>query len=273
MMMITMMRTLLFLLIVNLFSVTTAMADEVRATLLKAADTEAGGEYTRSRFLAMVKKPFDANDPRKKALIIGDSHAQDFLNGILENAYLGNYQLSTRYIPFRCQTFLSDKGEQHIEPKDTALCAESDKLAQARKQIAEADLIILSSRWKEWAADLLPETIRNLALRPDQQLVVIGKKAFGKINVRQYLRMPVDQLRELTNPLDLADVALNRKMQSMLGKDVFVDQQQLICGNTQSCRLFTDDLKLISYDGGHLTPAGARFVGKKIFQGSFLSQL
>lgn len=270
--MVTDMRYLLLFFVMLVSLPVMANADPVRDSLLRAADTEASGEYTRSRFLAMMKKPF-ANDRRKKALIIGDSHAQDFLNSVLENAYLQNYQISTRYIPFRCQTFLSDKGQRHIQPKDTALCAKSDNLEQAKSQIAQADVIILASRWQEWAADLLPETIRNMGLRPNQRLAVIGKKAFGKVNVRQYLRMPPNQLRDLSNPLDPADIALNRKMEQMLGSHVFVDQQRLICGSGNTCRLFTDDLQLISYDGGHLTPAGARFAGQRIFKGSFLGGL
>ncbi len=240
--------------------------------MLQAADTTASGEYTRQRFLAIQKTPFDKADARKKALIIGDSHAQDFLNGVLENGYLANYQIRTRYIPTRCQLFLSAKGDAFIEPKDAALCAESDNLQQAQTQIAEADLVILSSRWKEWAATLLPETIQNLALRPAQHLVVIGAKDFGKLSVRSYLKMSDDELRALRNKPDPVPATVNALLRKAVGDAIFVDPQQLLCADG-TCRLFTDDLKLISYDGGHLTPDGAKYVGKLLFAVSVLGKL
>lgn len=246
----------------------------MRDGLLQAADTEASGQYTRERFLALQKRPFDPADSRKKALIIGDSHAQDFLNGVLENGYLANYQIRTRYIPFRCQVFLSEQGTQYIKPRDKALCDGSDNLEQAKAQIIEADLVILSSLWEEWAAKLLPETIRNLDLRPNQKLVVIGRKEFGKIAVRKYLAMPEAELHTVANKVSPSTRAINEIIRQGVGSNgVFVDQHRLICGTGPACRLFTDDLQLISYDGGHLTKAGAKYVGRLLFEGSILGKL
>lgn len=262
------------LVIVGVGGIAPVQADAVRSGLLQAADTDASGQYTRERFLALQKKPFDPADSRKKALIIGDSHAQDFLNGVLENSYLANYQIRTRYIPFRCQVFLSEQGEQYIKPKDKALCAGSDKLELAKAQLAEADLVILSSLWEEWAAQLLPETIRNLDLRSNQQLVVIGRKEFGKIAVRKYLAMSEDELHTVANKVNPSTRTINGILRQGLGSNgAFVDQHRLICGAGPTCRLFTDDLQLISYDGGHLTKAGAQYVGRLLFEGSILGKL
>lgn len=250
-----------------------AQAGTVKEGLLAAANTEVSGQYTRERFLALHKQPFDAGDSRPKLLIIGDSHAQDFLNSVLENGYLANYQIRTRYIPFRCQVFLSDEGKRHIKPKDQALCDVSDNLERAKAQIAAADLIILSSLWEEWAAKLLPETIRNIDLRPDQRLVVIGRKEFGKITVRKYLAMPENALSSVANKVNDSTRVINEIIRQGVGDTVFVDQHKLICGTGPTCRLFTDDLQLISFDGGHLTQAGAKYVGKLLFEGSLLGKL
>ncbi len=94
-----------------------------RTELLQAADIKASGEYVRKRFLQLMKKPFDQAD-KKKALIIGDSHAQDFLNSILENNSLSGHQISTRYIPVRCQVYLGDYASQYIAAKDKSFCAQ-----------------------------------------------------------------------------------------------------------------------------------------------------
>lgn len=264
--------TMALLMGLSLTGLATALADDARDALLTAADTEAGGEYTRQRFVAVQKKPFDVVDSRKKLLLIGDSHAQDFLNSMLENAYLADYQIRTRHIPTSCQIVLGDATGEFIQPKDAALCADSDNLTQAKAQITEADVVILSSRWKEWAAKLLPDTIKQLELRPDQRLLVIGGKDFGRLSLRNYLKMSDDELLALRNKPDPVPASINRLLRDALGDEVFVDPQRLLCGEG-ACRLFTDELKLISYDGGHLTPEGAKYVGKLLFEGSVLGQL
>jgi len=263
---------LLIGILVSLLS-STSIADTNRAELLKIADTKKSGEYVRKRFLEKIKKPFNATS-KKKALIIGDSHAQDFFNIVLENGYLQNYQISTRYIPTRCQIYLGENRARHIKPKDKVLCSKSDNLSQAKKQITEADLIILAASWKEWTVKELPQTIDNLGLRSQQKLLIIGRKNFGKISIRHYLRLPEDKLRGLRNQVDTHQNKINGIMNKTLDKSQFVDIHGLICGTSStSCPVFTNDLKLISFDGGHLTKDGAQYVGKILFQTPLLKNL
>lgn len=248
-------------------------ASQTHTDLLKTADTKASGKYVRTRFLEIMKKPFDSGD-KKKALIIGDSHAQDFLNGVLENNYLRNYQIRTRYIPTRCQLYLGENMAQYIQPKDKILCSKSDNLSQAKKQIDEADLIVLAASWKEWSAKKLPQTINNLALSSQQKLLIIGRKNFGKISIRHYLRLPEEKLRNLRNQVDAHQNKINGIMSKTLDKSQFVDIHGLICGTlSTSCPVFTDDLKLISFDGDHLTRSGAQYIGKILFQTPLLKNL
>lgn len=249
-----------------------ASANGFRAELLKAANSKTSGKYVNTRFLKIMKKPFNQAD-KKKALIIGDSHAQDFLNTVLENGYLKDYQISTRYISSRCQIVKGQNAKQFIAAKDKAYCNESDNLTKAQEQIAEADLIILAQNWKEWAAKMLPQTIKNLGLKPQQKLIVIGRKSFGKISVRNYLRMPEDKLRALRNKVDAHQVTINDVMKQTLSDAIFVNQQKLVCGTPESCPVFTKDLRLISFDGGHYTKEGALYVGKLLFAGSSLGKL
>ncbi len=250
----------------------TASANTLRDQLLKAADPKISGEYVRNRFLKLMKKPFNQT-AKKKALIIGDSHAQDFLNSVLENNYLSDYQISTRYIPTRCQVFLGEKGAQLIDSKDKIFCAKSDSLLQAKKQIADADLIILAANWKEWSAKELPQTIERLSLRSEQKLFVIGRKSFGKVSIRKYLRLSKEKLLTLRNKADAKQNKISNIMSKTINKAILVEQQQLVCGSSATCPVFTKDLELISFDGGHLTKAGARYIGKVLFQGSELGSL
>ena len=243
-----------------------------RAELLKAADIKASGEYVRKRFLQLMKKPFDQAD-KKKALIIGDSHGQDFLNAIIEGNYLSGYQISTRYIPVRCQISFANNAAQYIAAKDKSFCAKSDSLTQAKKQITEADLIILVANWKDWSAKQLPQTIAKLGLNPTQKLLVIGRKSFGKISIRKYLRMSDEKLAGLRNQPESQHMDINELMKQTLDKEVFVNLHQQVCGASNDCPVFTPDLKLISFDGGHLTKDGAKYIGKILFQSTVLGKL
>ena len=253
--------------------VSSASASQFQKDLLQAADIKKSGKYVRESFLEIMKKPFDSKG-RRNALIIGDSHAQDFLNGVLENNYLKDYQISTRYIPAHCQIYLGENASQFIEHKDKALCKKSDSLLQAKKQISEADLIILVANWKEWAAKKLPQTVNNLELSSQQKLFVIGRKNFGKISIRNYLRLPEEELRNLRNKVDGQQDKINNLMRKNLDKNVFVDLHGLVCGSSSAnCPVFTNDLKLISFDGGHLTKDGAQYVGQALFKGSLLGSL
>ncbi len=249
-----------------------AAADVNHKELLKAADIKASGKYVRTRFLEVMKKPFD-QVAKKKALIIGDSHAQDFLNGILENGYLQDYQISTRYIPVRCQIVLSDDAVKYIKAKDKSFCANADSLSKAKNQIADADLIILVANWQKWSAKQLPQTINNLALTPTQKLFVVGRKSFGKVSIRDYLRLSGEELIKLRNKTDDQQLKIDEIMSKSLSNAVFINHHQLICGKSEDCPVFTKDFKLISFDGGHLTKDGARYVGKVLFKNSPLGSL
>ncbi len=247
---------------------------------LLAIPVQDPGEYVRARFLERMKQPFKA-DNRKKALIIGDSHAQDFYNGILENAYLSNYQISTRYIPTRCQIFLGITINSSsppalpsaIKPEDRALCIKSDNLYKARKQLAQADLIILAASWRKWSAKSLPQTIQNLHLDPGQTLFVIGRKSFHKAALKDYQHLSPSQRLTLRNPVDEHQMEINQLLQNSIPDKNFIDIHKLTCGNTDTCPVFTDRLKQISFDGGHFSRDGARYITKSLFEHSQLGKL
>lgn len=268
-----MIKTLLILLLLISISLPVAHAKINREAMLKAADTKSSGEYVRTRFLKVLKRPFDKTDTRKKLLLVGDSHAQDFYNALLEAKKLQNYQISTRYIPFRCQITLSRDANEHRAAKDIEFCKGVDDLQKAKAQLAEADVIILVANWKKWAAEDLPNTIEQLDIAEHQSLFVVGRKSFGKINVRKYLRMSEDGLKALRNKTEEQHIAINDLMKSTLDENVFVNLHEIICGKVGGCPIVTEDLYLLSFDGGHLTKQGALFVGNKLFSKSVLKSL
>lgn len=265
---------------VVLWSISALIAADsaLKQNLLTAADTKASGDYAFSQCRELTGKVFDAASHKKKALIVGDSYACDFLNSVQENGYLGDYQLALRFIPYDCQTVAGDDAPQYIAAKDRSFCAtpaRADSLERAKTQMQEADLVIFAFRWKPDIAAALPQTLRTLALSPKQRVVVVGNKFFGQISVRNYLNMPANDLKKLENKVDPEEAkTINTVLAKGLGKEiVFVDPHSLLCGDDTSCPLFTDEVNLISYDGRHLTKEGARYVGRLLFQRSALGKM
>jgi hypothetical protein len=250
----------------------TASANQLRDQLAKAADIKTSGKYVRLRFLDATKSPVNPI-ASKKALIIGDSHAQDFFNSVVENNYLKNYQISTRNIPTRCQVYLGSKLSEYVATKDAVFCEKSDSVKKALPQIADSDVIILVANWTEWSANKLPQTIQNMHLKEDQKLFVIGRKSFGKVAIRKYLRLPEEKLQNLRNTPDSEQEKISAIMQKTLKDGMFIDLQKLTCDKDGRCPVFTKELKLISFDGGHLTKDGALHIGQLIFKNSELGKL
>ena len=264
--------SLIFLVATGAF--VTANASDVKAHILQVSDLEKSGEYVRQRFLKQLEKPFNPDDKRKKMLVIGDSHAQDFYNALLENKLEGRYQISTRRIPAICGLYLgSENISALIEAKHAPICEKADTLTAALTQIKQADTVIIAANWKLWSAERLATTVQNLNIKAPQKLFVVGRKNFGKINLRKFLRMPSDKLKQLRNPVHGAQQETNRVMKQTLKPSVFVDIQALLCKSEDDCPLFTPEVRLISYDGGHLTAEGARYVGSVLLKHPPLNQL
>lgn len=250
-----------------------AASPTVRQNLIKLTHKKNNDDYTFSKCRALQNKTFEKNNNNLKILIIGDSQACDFINSMLENGYLKNHQVIVRYIPYRCQPTLT----QFIEAKYRHFCTQLkkiDNLNKAHKQILQADLIIFAARWKLKTAQKLSQTIRSFHLKPHQKVAVIGNNNYGKINIQKYIHIPDNQLKTLQNAVDKTEQEINLVLKQNLPKPItFIAHHQLICGISKTCPIFTNELKLISYDGRHLTKAGARYVGRILYQKSQLKFL
>ena len=247
----------------------------VQQSLIKASNIKLSNSYAFDRCRAL-SKPFDENSPKRKAIIVGDSQGCDFLNEILENNYLSNYQIRVRFIPYPCQTVLGGHRARYIHPKNRRLCADkrTDNLHKARKQIQHADLVIFAALWKQEVSRQMPQIINYLRLKKKQRLVVVGNKFFGKITINKYMHMPYTKLKRLRNDVGLVSQKVNKILKNRVGnKALFVDPQELVCQDATTCPVFTDNLHLISYDGRHLTKDGARYIGRILFQKTTLKNL
>lgn len=271
--------TALILMCLFIFTLSSAFAANsvVRKDLIKASNTQSSNAYAFDRCRALQAKPFDKDSKKRKVIIVGDSQGCDFLNGALENGYLSNYQIRFRFIPYSCQRVPGENSGKYIAPKHRQFCLQSkraDSLTKAKRQVRHADLVIFAALWKPEVAKKLPQTFRYLGIKKKQKVVVIGNKFFGNMSIRNYIHMSDNELRSLRVDVGTASSDINSILKEKLNRKVtFVDPHQLVCGNSTTCPVFTNNLQLISYDGRHLTKAGARYIGKILFQRSALGRI
>ncbi len=270
--------TTLALFVILVTSLPVFAESAVHTSLARATNIVSSNAYAFKKCRALQAKPFNENSKKKKAIIVGDSQGCDFLNSALENGYLRNYQIQFHFIPYPCQTVPGEYIARYIQPKHRKFCTttgRTDTLAEVKKQIKYADLVIFASLWKPQVADKLPKIISYLRIKKNQKLIVIGNKFFGNMSLQEYFHMTDNELRKLRNNVGTKTLEINSILRNRLGgRFVFVDPHKLVCGNgSTSCPIFTNHLQLISYDGRHLTKAGARYIGKILFQKSILGRI
>ena len=229
-----------------------------------AMTPESLGHYVGGAYHAKGQHGFE-DDDRPRLLLVGDSFSEDFYNMILETGAFPGYQIALRLVSADCQIYLGTEDlSRFIAPSNRRRCEESQSENDLVDMAHQADVVILAANWRDWSAQRLPTTISNLGLRPDQTLLVVGRKAFGVINRPMAAGKTPEQLaamRATGNSYHLMVVDLMRRL---LPPAIFVDPQALVCEGKR-CPLFTPDGALISGDGSHLTKEGARYVGSLLF--------
>jgi peptidoglycan/LPS O-acetylase OafA/YrhL len=228
-------------------------------------DKATNGDYVRTYFNS-IRDDFGDN-PLPNLLIIGDSFAQDFSNMVFENRRLKNYEVRSFYVPARCQIYLGDEPrENFIDAQDKELCDKEDYDLEGHMHIvAEADVVILVASWRMWSAERLQETIKRMKLRDDQKLVVIGRKSFGKIRLKELSKIPLENRPAMRNSVKGDQERVNAYMRRTVPKKSFVDLQQTVCGAQDTCIVFTPEGGLLSHDGNHITKEGAAYLGSLLF--------
>ena len=225
------------------------------------------GKYVPYRF--NILKDADWTPNKKKVLLIGDSYAQDLTNAIYESEIIDHLTLRTWYVSTRCGNLyipLSNKLE-FIEPRDLPNCTKHNYFIdqQLNRLLNEADEVWLASAWKSWQIGLLENSLGNLKAKFNGKILIFGRKDFPPFEPKRYLGMAVADRVEYTESIHEELIELNELMMSITKSYNFIDIQSLICGGeVRKCKVFDNDGKLKTYDGGHLTPSGSKFYGKKL---------
>ena len=242
-------------------------------SLAKLVDRNVQGRYVEERF-KKLDADFRTSGNKTKILIIGDSQAQDLVNAIFEASVLLDAEIRTVSIPYRCQIYVGRRDVSiHIEPGYQSQCADTRASNTLQRRVPKADIVILAASWRDWATDLLPETLQNLALSSSQRLFVVGPKGIGEAKIRVLLALPASERVRERLPVAPKVIAMETKLANLVPSGTYVSMHSAVCGTGLECNLFTPEGELISYDGTHLTKAGAAYAGRNLFSASPLAEL
>lgn len=224
-----------------------------------------GPAYVPPRFNALQLAPFDETGGKARVLIIGDSYGRDVVNALYETDQHKLIDLSTYFISARCGNILIDEDlSRYRDPADRHVCSKQAGYGDPdlHIRIKQADEIWLISSWKDWSSALIPRSLPNLRAMTKARIVVFGRKHIGSRKLGDYNAGGLMALLgEGPVPEDMAQIAVWMAEHIPAQAD-FVDLQQILCGDYFTCVNDTGAGLPITFDGTHMTPAGARFLGE-----------
>jgi peptidoglycan/LPS O-acetylase OafA/YrhL len=230
------------------------------------AFTEEKGDFVWARADQLRMKDFNSSADHK-ILVIGDSMAADFVNVLHETGYYEKIDISFYRIEYACgNLYLDEEIVDKVDKDHRQLCLNGNwyNNAKLKKLLAEADRVILVSVWIPWQVELLGKSLENLERDFGRdKFFVVGRKFFGAIDLLKLSSLDFEQRISYRSPSDAGITYINKLLSSAVREDRYLDLESNICQGGQ-CSLFDMNGVLMSYDGSHLTPAGAKYVAEKI---------
>jgi peptidoglycan/LPS O-acetylase OafA/YrhL len=197
-----------------------------------------------------------ADDGRRKVLVLGNSYARDFLNMVVENGYMKGCELS--YEPVnRIEDFSCIRDMQRIAPS-------------LRERLPKCDVLVLVM--PIFDPGCLAEDIAWLKSQGVPQVIVLGTKNFGW-NPNAVLGMSPEAAQAFRAKVLPEVTESNARAREGAPEGCFVDVLALVADPDGRVPVLTPAGEIISEDGGHLTRAGAKFVGARAFTHPLLAPL
>lgn len=234
-------------------------------------------DYQRKIGKPFERRPFSQNTNLPKIAIIGDSYARDFLNILNEAGVLAGYDVSLWTISHKCAPFFLKGSEEESLRSiwDTSDCRDYDRYRSPKmtRSIESADTVILASKWAPWHVPFIRSTVENLQGLTNANLVLVGPKAFPHVSLRRLLRVPAAQRPDFRAQIDPELLIANDAMRLFPGVK-FVSQLDILCWKGGGlCKLVAKNGRLLSQDGSHFTPTGARFMAEALGDAQGLNRL
>ncbi|SEJ61001.1 Peptidoglycan/LPS O-acetylase OafA/YrhL, contains acyltransferase and SGNH-hydrolase domains [Sphingomonas sp. OV641] len=180
---------------------------------------------------------------QRRALVLGNSTGRDFVNMAREANALAGYAIVYR--------------------DDLDLCDGARLSATKRALVAAATLIVL-------VYDHKPRQTCNgrlLAERADlrAKILFVGPKDFGT-NLNPFARLPLHQRAAARVALSDQALAASRLYRAITPAELYLDVIAALSADGRRLPVFDEQGRILSEDRVHVTRAGARFVGERLFR-------
>lgn len=221
--------------------------------------------YVWARKNLLELKPF-VSEAKTKILVIGDSFSADIINTIYESGVSKSTSISSIGMSSRCLHFFSEQltSRAHQKTDSTTGCSASTwyKDRNTFPLLEQADIILIAGDWSDQDVDFMPKDYVNMTNLLGNKVYIVGTKGIDT-DIGALANVPVKYRRSYIKPPSKKAKEINKKLELLFGEKYF-DVLKLMCPEDK-CSVFTQDLKLISFDSTHLTEAGARYLGVLLY--------
>ncbi len=186
-------------------------------------------------------REFPTAERSRNVLVLGNSFARDFINMGLETGAFAHVDLSYSAV-------------ETCQPLPPGLT----------DRIRRSGAVVLGSGVLASNTHCALDRIKLLESLQVENVIVLGTKQFGYNNNAVLLLPEAERYKFRARPLDYA-IADNTAARAAIPARYYVDLLALLDNGSATVPVFTPERKLISQDRRHMTKAGARFVGEKVF--------
>lgn len=244
-------------------------------TQIRSERIEAHKLYTWARFREHAR-PFDAGS-RRKVLIVGDSQAADFMNVLGENDLLRRDDVRTVQLDRHCQSLITRSAEQFeaLGEHDQATCKDYFEAWIQLEDLSRADVVVLAFNWYGRGIPFIGPAVAALRARGVREVVVVGRKSQGYSGPDIVLRYGIDRGAEAFSAAHRNSEAwaANAGIEALPRDFAWIDLMPRVCPAPDACKVFDDQGNILFFDGSHLTPAGARYLGAALLRSGALGFL
>jgi peptidoglycan/LPS O-acetylase OafA/YrhL len=224
-------------------------------------------EYINTNYSNNYSKNWGENK-LPKVFLIGDSFSQDIYNILYESNYLNKINILPIYEPVKCGVLFLEKNvlDKINKPSSKHICSSRNSLIDNDiflKNIKSAEIIMISSDWQNHHIDNLEKSLLNLKKLTNAKIIIFGPKKLIRLNKKHY-NLPLNSRKSLKLILNNNNNQIVEQISDKLDLN-FINIQKAICGGYDdfelNCDIFDDSGYPKSFDGGHLSIYGARYLG------------
>jgi len=230
-------------------------------------DLGEAADYVKRRYKTLSGKPY-AEDGRTRVLIVGDSFAKDLLNVLYERGLDSRLDLAVWELRPGCGNLIQAIDYSlYLDTREQAVCERTGRWSAPGIDglASKADVIWLASAWRDWEAPLVATSVERLGEIYDAQVLVLGRKSVGPVNIPSLVAAGRSARDALEGQYATVDQEIDAIFEATLPQQVWIPFGAAFCGIDGSCPMFDSNDRLHSFDGVHLTPAGAIRAGDILF--------